>query len=107
MAKFLLKVCYSAEGVKGVMKEGASTRVAFIDQLVQGIGGKVESFYFAFGGVDVYVIVDLPDNATAIALATTVGSSSAISSYDTVVLLTPAEVDAAAKITVAYRPPGA
>jgi hypothetical protein len=29
-----------------------------------------------------------------------------LSSYETVVLLTPAEIDAAAKKTVNYRPPG-
>ena len=68
-------------------------------------GGTLEAFYFAFGGVDAYVIVDLPDNASAAAMALAVGQSG-MSSTKTVVLLTPEEMDAAAKKTIAYRPPG-
>jgi uncharacterized protein with GYD domain len=70
------------------------------------MGGSIESFYFAFGTDDVYVIADVPDHASAMAIAATVGSSGAISSYETVVLLEPQEVDEAMKKTVAYRPPG-
>ncbi len=106
MAKYLVKASYSTEGMKGVAKEGGSGRVAAVEQLVQGLGGKVESFYFAFGTSDVYVIVDLPDNSSAAAVAAAVGSSGALSSFETVVLLTPSEVDEAMKKAVSYRPPG-
>ena len=50
---------------------------------------------------------DVPDNGTAMAMAATIGASGAISSYETVVLLTPAEVDAAMRKSVDYRAPGA
>ena len=106
MAKYLLKVSYSAEGIKGVMKEGGTSRAATIEKIVESVGGSLESFYFAFGADDVYVIADVPDHATAMAVAAAVGSSGAISSYETVVLVEPSEVDAATKITVGYRPPG-
>jgi uncharacterized protein with GYD domain len=106
MAKFMIKGSYSTEGIKGVLKEGGSGRVAAVEQLVSGVGGTVEAAYFAFGGSDVYVIADLPDNASAAAIAATVGASGALSSYETVVLLTPAEVDEAVKKTVSSRPPG-
>ena len=49
---------------------------------------------------------EMPDTATAVALAATIGSSDAISAYETVVLVDPADIDAAASITVGYRPPG-
>ncbi len=107
MAKYLLKVSYSAEGIKGVMKEGGTARATAIEKIVASVGGSLESFYFAFGTDDVYVIADVPDHATAMAVAAAVGSSGAISSYETVVLVEPSEVDAATKITVGYRPPGA
>jgi uncharacterized protein with GYD domain len=107
MAKYLLKVSYSAEGIKGVMKEGGTGRVAAVEALATSLGGSIESFYFAFGADDVYVIADVPDHATAMAIAATVGSSGAISSYETVVLLDPSEVDAAMQKTVSYRAPGA
>jgi uncharacterized protein with GYD domain len=29
--------------------------------MAEGLGGKLENFYFAFGDVDVYVTVELPD----------------------------------------------
>lgn len=106
MAKYLLKVSYSPEGIKGVMKEGGTSRVAAIEKLLADLGGSLESFYFAFGADDVYVIAEVPDQATAMAIAATVGSSGAISSYETVVLVDPREIDAAMDKTVAYRPPG-
>ena len=106
MAKYLLKVSYSAEGMKGVMKEGGTSRVTAIEKILESVGGSLESFHFAFGAADVYVIADVPDQATAMAVAAAVGSSGAISSYETVVLVEPSEIDAATKITVGYRPPG-
>ena len=106
MPKFMIKGSYSTEGIKGVLKEGGSGRVKAIEQLVSAVGGTLESAYFAFGGSDVYVIADLPDNATAAAIAATVGASGALSSFETVVLLTPAEIDDAVKKTISYRPPG-
>jgi uncharacterized protein with GYD domain len=102
----MLKASYSVDGMKGVLKEGGSGRASAVEQLVGSVGGKVEAFYFAFGGPDVYVIADLPDNTSAAALAATVGATGSLSSFETVVLLTPAEIDAAAKKSVSYRPPG-
>jgi uncharacterized protein with GYD domain len=106
MAKYLVKASYSAEGIKGVLKEGGSGRAGAVDQLIQSVGGKVEAFYFAFGDNDVYVIADLPDNASAAAVAATASSAGGLSSYETTVLLTPAEIDEAVKKAVSYRPPG-
>lgn len=107
MAKYLLKVSYSAEGLKGVMKEGGTSRVKAVERALAGVGGSLESFYFAFGSDDVYVVVDVPDNTAALAMAATVASSGAVSSYETVVLLSPSDVDEAMKVSVDYVPPGA
>jgi len=106
MAMYLIKASYTAEGLKGVMKAGGTSRVKAVEHAVEGVGGSLESFYFAFGGDDVYVTVDAPDNAAAMAMAAAVGSSGAISSYETVVLLSPSEVDEAMKVAVDYAPPG-
>jgi len=106
VAKYLIKASYSAEGLKGVMKAGGTSRVKAVERAVEGVGGSLESFYFAFGGDDVYVTVDVPDNTAAIAMAAAVGSSGAISSYETVVLLSPSEVDTAMNVAVDYAPPG-
>ena len=106
MAKYLLKVSYSVDGLTGVMKEGGTSRVKAVERALAGVGGSLESFYFAFGTDDLYVIVNMPDHAEAIAMAAAISTAGAISSYETVVLLTPSEVDKAMNVTVDYTPPG-
>ena len=106
MAKYMIKASYSPEGIKGVMAKGGTARADAIGKLVSGVGGSMESFYFAFGGDDVYVIVDAPSHEAVAAIAGTVTSTGVLSRYETVVLLTPEQLDAAADMTVAYTPPG-
>jgi len=105
MPKFLFQANYTSEGAKGIVKEGGSARRAAIEKAAAALGGRLEAFYFAFGAVDAYVIVDLPDNVTAAAMALAVGQTG-LASTKTVVLLTPEETDAATKKTVSYRGPG-
>lgn len=106
MPRYLIQASYSVEGVKGVQSSGGSSRRDAVAQLAESVGGKMESFYFAFGDHDVYTVVDLPDNESAAAVALKVNSAGG-ASVRTTVLLTPGEVDAAAKRSVDYRPPGA
>lgn len=106
MAKYLVTASYSAEGIKGVLKEGASQRVGVVKAMMEGLGGSMEAFHFGLGDSDLSVLADLPDNTAAAAVAAAVGSSGALSSHQTTVLLTAEEIDAAAKMVVSYRPPG-
>ena len=105
MAKYLLETNYTLEGIRGVKAKGGSARVSAATELVEGLGGKVESFYFAFGGSDVFAIVDLPDNVSAAAAALTVSAGGGATTK-TISLITPEEMDAAAKMQATYRPPG-
>ena len=105
MAKYLLEASYTLDGVKGVQAGGGTNRRDAVEQVAQSVGGQLECFYFAFGDRDAYVIVDLPDNESAAAVALTVNAAGG-ATVKTVVLLTPEEVDAAGKRSVDYRPPG-
>ena len=105
MAKFLVKASYTTEGVKGVQSAGGTSRRDAVAKMAEGLGGRLESFYFGFGETDAYVVLDLPDNQTAAAASIAVNSTGGATSQ-VVVLLTPEELDAAAKISVDYRPPG-
>lgn len=105
MPKYLFHANYVGDGVKGLLKEGGTSRHAAVEEMVKSLGGTMESFYYAFGETDVYVIADLPDNATAAALALTVNSSGT-AAVKTTVLITPEEVDQVVKKTPSYRPPG-
>jgi uncharacterized protein with GYD domain len=105
MAKYMLIGSYTADGAKGVLKEGGSARREAARAAIESAGGTLDSFYFGFGSDDYYVTVDFPGHAEAAAAALTVGGSGT-SRARTVVLLTPEEIDAASKLTVNFRPPG-
>ena len=106
MPKFLIKASYSTQGIKGVVTDGGTGRVEAVSKAIAGVGGQMESFYFAFGTDDVYIVADMPDNKSAIAMAATVGATGALTNYETVVLLEPTEIDQALRESVDYRPPG-
>ena len=77
MPKYLLEVSYTLDGVRGVTAKGGSARQAAAQAAAKSVGGKLDSFYFAFGGTDVYTVADLPDNEAAAALALTVTAGGA------------------------------
>jgi len=105
MPKYLIQASYSAEGVKGLLKDGGSKRRAAAEAAIKGLGGTLEAFYFAFGDTDVFALADAPDNITVAAVSLAVSASGAVHTKITA-LLTPEEVDQATKKSVSYRPPG-
>ena len=105
MPKYLVQANYVGEGVKGLLKEGGTSRRAAVEKLIKSLGGTLEAFYYAFGETDAYVIADIPDNASMAAIALTVSASGA-ATVKTTVLMTPEDIDEAAKKTPSYRPPG-
>jgi uncharacterized protein with GYD domain len=105
MAKYLIQATYTAEGVKGLLKDGGTGRRAAIEAAAKAIGGRLEALYFGFGETDVFVIVDGLEATSAAAFGLTVAATGAVRSRTTV-LLTPEEVDVACRTTVSYSPPG-
>ncbi|GIW25827.1 GYD domain-containing protein [Meiothermus sp.] len=105
MPKYLVQVNYVGEGIQGLLKEGGSSRKAAAEALAKSVGGQIEVMYFAFGEHDVYAIADLPNHQAAAALSLTLGASGRVT-CKTTVLLTPEDVDAAAKLSPSYRAPG-
>jgi uncharacterized protein with GYD domain len=103
--KYMFKASFTTKGVRGIAQEGGSARRDAARRAAESVGGTLDAYYFAFGGADAYVIADLPSNEAAAALALTVNASMSLS-LETVVLLTPEEMDAAAMRIVEYRPPG-
>jgi uncharacterized protein with GYD domain len=106
MGRYLFQATYSAEGIKGVLKEGGTARRSAVEGALKSLGGKLEAFYYGFGETDVYVLVDGIDNTTAAAFAMGVAQAGTLSSVKTTVLMTPEEIDAAGKKTMSYRAPG-
>jgi uncharacterized protein with GYD domain len=105
MPKYLIEASYTREGVEGVRSKGGSSRRDAVAETAKSLGGQLEAFYFAFGDHDAVVIADLPDNEAAAAIALSVNAAGG-ATVKTTVLLTPEQVDDAAKRSVEYRPPG-
>jgi len=105
MSKYLIEGTYLAQGSQGLVKEGGTSRRVFIEGLVKSIGGSIESLYYAFGDVDIYCIVDMPDAATMAALSLAVNSTESVR-IKTIVLMDPSVIDTASNKAVNYQPPG-
>ncbi|TMC52673.1 MAG: GYD domain-containing protein [Chloroflexi bacterium] len=105
MPRFLIQGSYTADGVKGVLKEGGTGRRKAVEAAVHALGGKLEAFYYALGEDDVVAIVEGPDNITAATFSMGVAATGTVRTKTTV-LLTPEEIDQAAKKTLAFRAAG-
>ena len=105
MPKYLFQANYTPEGMQGLLKEGGTSRKQVFEEMAKEQGGSLESFYYAFGGADLYMTFDLPDTATAAAISLSIGAGGALN-ITTVQLITPEEIDAACGKTVSYRLPG-
>lgn len=106
MPKYLLQGFYTQEGARGIATKGGTERKTAVAKAAKSLGGKLETFYFAFGEPDALAIVDLPDGVSAAALSLAVNSSGTIH-CKTTVLMTVEEMDEASKKAVGYIPPGA
>jgi uncharacterized protein with GYD domain len=106
MPKYLICANYTAEGIEGVRAAGAKSRVDAVSTMLEAMGGRLESFHFAFGETDVFAIAEAPDDEAAAALAMAINRSGAVS-VRTTKLLTVEQVDEALRRTVDYKPPGA
>ena len=105
MGKYMITGTYTAEGAKGLLADGGSSRRAAVEALLGSVGGSIESLYYMFGSEDVVCIFDAPDDEAVAAAAITVGSTGMVG-IRTTVLLTPEQIDDATKRSPAYQPPG-
>jgi uncharacterized protein with GYD domain len=106
MAKYMLIATLTAEGSKGLLKEGGSGRVEALKQLMGSVGGSVDAVYWGFGTDDFYAIVDAP-SASAVAAASLAAAASGATKPRTIPLLTAEDLDAASQMAPQFRPPGA
>jgi uncharacterized protein with GYD domain len=105
MPKYLIQASYTAEGLQGALSEGFQSRMDTVTAMIEGSGGTVEAFYFAYGEHDVIGIVDGPEEA-ALALSLVVNASGAVE-LSTTPLVSIEQMDAARAQLPDFRPPGA
>ena len=107
MPRYLIQASYTTQGISDLVKN-PQDRTAAVRPVIERMGGKLESIYFAFGEYDAMLIVELPDNVAMAAISMAVGASGAFRSFKTTVLISMDEaVEAMRKAgTISYRPPG-
>ena len=106
MTRFLFAATYAPHGAQAILAAGGTARRSAIAKMCEEVGGRLETFDFAFGTDDVYTIVELPDAKTAAAVALTINASG-VAHVRTVVLMSPEEIDAVGSIEPNYQPPTA
>jgi uncharacterized protein with GYD domain len=105
MALYLWRVSYSTAGAEGLLAEGGTGRRASIQKALESLGGTLESFHYALGEDDAYLVGTLPDDIASVALSLRVAAAGG-ARVTTVPLLTPEQLDEATKRGVTYSPPG-
>ncbi|HET8717637.1 MAG TPA: GYD domain-containing protein [Nocardioidaceae bacterium] len=105
MPKYMISANYTARGMEGVRAAGAKSRVDAVSAMLEAMGGRLESFHFAFGDPDVFAVADVPDDEAAAAVAMAINSTGAVS-VRTTKLLAPEQIDEALSRSVDYRAPG-
>jgi uncharacterized protein with GYD domain len=105
VAKYLYRLRYTQTGLQGSVKEGFAAREAYFRNIVGGLGGTTEAAYWAYGDVDIFIIVDLPNAEAATGLSLAIASGGAFG-VTTTPLLTAADMDAGVRVMPSYRAPG-
>jgi len=105
MARYLCYGNFVGDGLKGLLKDGGSGRRASVEKLFKSVGGTLECYYYAFGVYDYFIIADVPDNVSMASVSLTVSASGLVRN-NTVVLMTPEELDEVVRKSPMYRAPG-
>ncbi len=105
MPTFLIKATYTAEGTRGLLKDGGTGRKDAIEALIESRGGEMKGFYYAFGDDDLYIIATLPENSDLAAVSLAINSTSG-ARVKAHTLMDAGEIDEAVHKAVRYRPPG-
>jgi uncharacterized protein with GYD domain len=105
MPKYLIKANYNADGAAGLAAKGGTARRDAVGKMMAEVGGTIDCFYYAWGDVDAYLVVDVPSDEAMVGIALSVNKSGA-TTITTTPLLTPEQIDTAAGAAPGYTPPG-
>ena len=106
MARYLAQVSYTSEAMSHLINN-PQDRGAVMGDLIQRLGGRVETYDFCFGDYHLVMIVEFPDNESVEAIMMAVYASGAIKDLKITVLIPMEEaVRAMTRANAAgYRPP--
>lgn len=87
MAFYMIQGAYTAEAIAAMAKNPQDRSIP-VRELVQKLGGRMISVYYCFGEYDVIVLVELPDDTAATAVAMAAVSPGHLKAYKTTKLFT-------------------
>ena len=90
MPHYLQQVAYSTDGWEAIV-EKPQNRIEAVRPAIEKLGGKIESAWFAFGDYDVVLIIEMPTNVDAGAIAMAFAAGGACKAVKTTPLLSVAE----------------
>ena len=90
MPNYLCQVAYTSEGWAALVKS-PQNRLEAVRPAVEKLGGKVVGGWYAFGEYDVVLVLEMPDNASAAALAIAFASGGTLKAVRTTPLLSTGE----------------
>jgi len=105
MPTYMIQGSYGIEGLSAIVKE-PQNRIQAIKPAIEKIGGKLVNAYFCFGDYDFVLIVEMPDNISAVGISMAFGAGGAVKTIKTTPLLSATEtMEAMKKASQAgYRP---
>lgn len=107
MPLYMYRVGYTPESWATQVQKPVNREEA-LKPAVRALGGRILSFYYAFGDDDVVLIAQMPDNKAAAAMAIAAAAGGALSHITTTPLMTVNEAMGAMRAAKRsrYTPPG-
>lgn len=87
MPYYLIQAAYTPEAWASQLKD-PQNRVEVLRPLLERLGGKMETAFFAFGEYDIVAIAEYPDNVNAAAFSLVAAAGGAIKAFKTTPLMT-------------------
>lgn len=108
MAIYLVQTSYTQEALKSLIAN-PQDRTPVVAKAVKSLGGKLIGSWLSFGDYDGVIIMEMPDNVSAAAMAVTAAAGGSLKSIKTTPLMSADEAMAALKKAAGstYKPIGA
>ena len=107
MPLYLTRFSYTPATWSNLVRNPEDRRDA-ATRYIEAVGGKLLGFWYAFGEHDAYTLYEAPDNVAMATNSIAISAGGALSSLETIALLTVEEtMDAMHRASsITYRPPG-
>jgi uncharacterized protein with GYD domain len=86
MASFLVQVSYTPEALSALIAK-PQNRMAVVKKTVENLGGTFTGSWMSFGDYDLVMLLDMPNNVSAAALAMAAAAGGSVKSIKTTPLL--------------------